>query len=49
MKAKGFFYLRHIGGGWYSYRAPRALPLNWQIAQEPEPPEHYQELDPELF
>jgi hypothetical protein len=49
MKAKGFFYLRHIGGGWYSYRAPRALPLDWQMTQEPEPPEHYQELDPELF
>lgn len=36
MKARGFFYLRHIGGGWFRYRIPSP---NWQ-PPEPEPPEH---------
>ena len=36
MKARGFFYLRHIGGGWYRYRTPSP---NW-FSPEPEPPEH---------
>ncbi len=40
LKRRGYFYLRHIGGGWYSYREPRTLPLDWRMTQEPEPPEH---------
>jgi hypothetical protein len=36
MKAHGYFYLRHIGSGWFRYRTPSP---NW-IPSEPEPPEH---------
>jgi hypothetical protein len=43
MRKLGYYYLRHIGGGWYSYRAPATqdLPLDWQMALE----EHVHELE----
>ena len=34
MRAHGYRYIRHIGGGWYQYRAPAEpipLPLDWEM------------------
>ena len=45
MKAKGYFYLRHIGGPWFSYRQPQSLPLDWQMRLDADLPEH----DPHLI
>jgi hypothetical protein len=37
LTAQGYFFIRHIGGGWYAWREPvtaAALPLDWQMAIE---------------
>jgi len=44
MKARGFFYLRHIGGGWYRYRTPSP---NWFTFEPPVPAEFSQVEPPE--
>jgi hypothetical protein len=47
MKTLGYFYLRHIGGGWYEYREPASpsLPLDWQMALEDHVHVHVHELE----
>jgi hypothetical protein len=41
MKLRGYFYERHVGGGWYRFSEPHQLRSTkpWNIP-EPEPPEH---------
>jgi hypothetical protein len=37
MRARGYFYLRHIGGGWFRWRKPAheiELPPDWEMMHE---------------
>jgi hypothetical protein len=30
MRAKGYFYVRHIGGEWYEWREPATIEPDWE-------------------